>query len=203
MDADFFAAFNKDLRDPTLWKQFHERSQQTKTKESPNAPVSIPPLPDLDAEFLFWEMMRISRTADPYMFPALQKLRESGDFVLGALSNTTIFPDGHPYNRDVSGVKSQFDFFISSAHSGLRKPDPKIYEVALREMDALGKKKGMKGVAPADVVFLDDIGQNLKGAKRAGMRTIKVNLGKTEDAVRELERVTGMTLLAGQDKARL
>lgn len=199
MDADFFAAFNKDLRDPTLWKEFHERRQ----KETHNSPVSIPPLPKLDAEYMFWEMMRISRTPDPYMYPALLKLKESGEFLLGALSNTTKFPDGHPYNRDVTGVKSQFDFFISSAHTGLRKPDPKIYEVALQKMDALAKEKGMKGVAPSDIVFLDDIGQNLKAAKQAGMRTIKVNLGKTQDAVKALEKVTGLTLLAAQDKARL
>lgn len=200
MDAGFFAGFNRDLRDPALWKQFHESRQK---KKAPNSPASIPPLPELDAEFLFWEMMRISRTSDPHMFPALLKLRESSAFVLGALSNTVIFPDGHLFNQDVSGVKSQFDFFISSAHTGLRKPDPKIYEVAVQEMDALAKKKGMEGVAPSDIVFLDDIGQNLKAAKKAGMRTIKVNLGKTHDAVKELEKVTGLPLLAGQDKARL
>lgn len=200
MDADFFAAFNKDLQNPALWKQFQEGLQKRK---APDAPVTIPPLPELDAEWLFWEMMRISRTADPYMFPALKKLKESGEFVLGALSNTVVFPDGHPFNQDVSGVKSQFDFFISSAHTRLRKPDPKIYEAALKEMDALAKSKGMKGIAASDVVFLDDIGQNLKGAKQAGMRTIKVNLGKTHDAVKELEKVTGLSLSEGQGKARL
>ncbi|PLN77609.1 60S ribosomal protein L5 [Aspergillus taichungensis] len=170
MDAQFFADFNSDLRIPELWQQFHERLQK---KQAPGAVTSIPPLPQVDAEWLFWEMMRVSRTPDTYMAPALKKLRESGQFVLGALSNTVIFPEGHPYNSDSNGVKSQFDFFISSAHTGLRKPEPKIYEVAIREMDTLAKKKGWKGIAPSDIVFLDDIGENLKGAKKAGMRTIK------------------------------
>lgn len=200
MDANFFTAFRKDLQIQELWEQFNERLQQ---KKAPGSPVSLPPLPELDAEFLFWEMMRISRTADPYMFPALQKLKESGEFILGALSNTVIFPDGHPFNRDTSGVKSQFDFFISSAHTGLRKPDPMIYRVAINEMDVMAKKKGMKGMNASDIVFLDDIGQNLKGAKQAGMRTIKVNLGRTQDAVKELEKITGLALLEGQGKARL
>lgn len=195
MDADFFAGFNRDLKNPELWKQFNE---QTLKKKGP-----LPPLPQLDAEWLFWDMMRHSRTADPFMYPALKKLRESGQFIMGALSNTVIFPDGHEFNGDRSGVKSQFDFFISSAHTGLRKPDPKIYEVAIREMDALAKKKGLQGIAPSDIVFLDDIGQNLKGGRNAGMRTIKVTLGKTQDAVKELEKVTGLSLLDGQDKARL
>lgn len=198
MDADFFANFNRDLRNPSLWKQFNARHQQNQTS---NASTTLLPVPEVDAEWLFWEMMRISRTPDPHMFPALKKLRESGKFVLGALSNTVIFPDGHPFGVDQIGLKSQFDFFISSAHTGLRKPEPKIYEAALKEMNALAKKRGIGGAAPSDVVFFDDIGENLKAAKKSGMRTIKVTLGKTQDAVKELEKFTGLELLG--DKARL
>ncbi|CAI7567403.1 unnamed protein product [Penicillium discolor] len=197
MDADFFAGFNADLQSPELWTQFHQQLQKKQGTDG----STIPPLPTVDAEWLFWEMMRISRTPDRYMYPALKKLRESGQFLMGALSNTVIFPDGHEYNN-ASDVKKQFDFFISSAHTGLRKPDPKIYQVALQEMDTLAKRRGLAGSNPDDVVFFDDIGENLKGAKKAGMRTVKVTLGKTQDAVRELEKITGLQLL-DEDKARL
>ncbi|EKV06188.1 HAD-superfamily hydrolase, subfamily IA, variant 3 [Penicillium digitatum] len=197
MDADFFAGFNADLTDPERWRQFHQQLQ----KKQSTSGSTIPPLPTVDAEWLFWEMMRISRTPDRYMYPALKKLRESGQFLMGALSNTVIFPDGHEYN-DASNVKKQFDFFISSAHTGLRKPDPKIYQMALQGMDTLAKSRGLVGSNPDDVVFLDDIGENLKGAKNAGMRTVKVTLGKTQDAVKELEKITGLQLL-DEDKARL
>lgn len=200
MDAEFFAGFNQDLCNPALWKLFHE--QQLK-KKGLDASTPVPPLPEIDAEWLFWEMMRISRTPDPYMFPALKKLKESGQYLMGALSNTVKFPEGHTYNNDRSGVRSQFDFFISSAHTGLRKPDPKIYEVAIQEMDALAKKRGLPGVQPSDIVFFDDIGENLKAAKRAGLRTVKVTLGRIEDAVKELEKITGLPLLESEDKARL
>lgn len=200
IDADFFAGFNRDLSNPDLWKQFHKRFQK---KDGSTGSAALPPVPTVDAERLFWEMMRKSREPDLYMFPALKKLRASGQYLMGALSNTVKFPDGHPYNTDVSGVKSQFDFFISSAHTGLRKPEPLIYEVAIREMNTLAKKRGLAGVRPADIVFLDDIGQNLKAAKEAGMRTVKVTLGKTQDAVIELEKITGLQLLEEEDKARL
>lgn len=202
MDAGFFAAFNQDLRNPALWKQFHEQQRQKKGLSDPS---TIPPLPEVDAEWLFWEMMRISRTPDPYMFPALKRLKASGKFLMGALSNTVKFPEGHPYNKDETGVRSQFDFFISSAHSGLRKPDPKIYEVAIREMDALAKKRGLPGAEASDIVFFDDIGENLKAGKRSGLRTVKVTLGKTLDTVKELEQITGLQLLESgeKDKARL
>lgn len=200
MDANFFAAFNEDLRNPTLWQQFHEQQHK---KKGLTGPVTVPPLPKVDAEYLFWEMMRISRTPDPYMFPALKKLRASGKFLLGALSNTTKFPEDHPYNKDDTGVRSQFDFFISSAHTGLRKPDPKIYQVAIQEMDQLAKKRGFAGANADDIYFFDDIGENLKAGRRAGLRTVRVILGKTQDAVKELEKITNLQLLENGDKARL
>ncbi|KAI9374968.1 HAD-like domain-containing protein [Aspergillus egyptiacus] len=201
MDADFFAQFNKDLRNPELWRLFNEGLRK---KDATKTLASNPPLPEIDAEWLFWEMMRVSRNPDRFMWPALKKLRKSGKFIMGALSNTVIFPDGHQYNDDTLGRKTLFDFFISSAHTGLRKPDPKIYQVAMEEMNAAAKRKGLEQpVRASDVVFLDDIGQNLKAAKAIGMRTIKVNLGHIEDAVKELEKVTGLRLVDGQDTAKL
>lgn len=200
MDAEFFAGFTKDLSNPELWKLFHEQLQK---KKGHSGSTPVPPLPKVDGEWLFWEMMRISRTPDPYMFPALKKLKESGEYLMGALSNTVKFPEGHAFSKDATGVRSQFDFFISSAHTGLRKPDPRIYEVAIQEMDALAKKRGLPGIEPSDIVFFDDIGENLKAAKRAGLRTVKVTLGRIEDAVKELEKITGLSLLEGDGKARL
>lgn len=202
MDAEFFAGFTKDLQDPELWRQFHERLRQQKGgKESA---AEIPPVPKIHGEYLFWEMMRMSRAKDPYIFPALRKLKASGQFLIGALSNTVIFPEGHPYNdNEKDGLRSQFDFFVSSAHVGLRKPDPNVYTLALKEMEELAARRGLKDFKPDDVVFLDDIGENLKGAKNAGMRTLKVVLGRTQDSVKELEKITGLQLLDGEEKARL
>lgn len=203
LDAGFFAAFKKDLSDPTLWKSFHEWLQQKRRGDGGPLPSTLPPVPDIDAEWLFWEMMRVSRTPDPYMFPALKKLRQSGQFIIGALSNTVIFPDSHPFAEDRTGLKAQFDFFVSSAHTGLRKPDPRIYELARKNMEVLARQRGFEALSASDVVFLDDIGENLKAAKKAGMRTIRVKLGHTQDAVRELEALTGLQLLEGEQKARL
>ncbi|WEW56679.1 FMN phosphatase [Emydomyces testavorans] len=208
LDAQFFAEFNRDFQHQHLWEAFHEQLKKKKTQAvlpSSTRSSAHLPLPKVDAEYMFWEMMRVSREPDPYMYPALKKLKKSGRFILGALSNTTILPEDHPYSKEspMSDVRMIFDFFVSSAHSGLRKPDPKIYELALKKMREAAKQKGIDGIAPEDVVFLDDIGINLKWAKKAGMRTIKVNLGKTDDAVRELEEYTGLSLLDDWDQAKL
>ena len=208
LDPNWFSDFNRDFQHTHLWEAFQAqlaKKSRLASTSSATTSTGLPPLPKLDAEYLFWEMMRVSRNPDPYMFPALKKLKDSGLFIMGALSNTTILPENHELTKRAASeeVKQFFDFFVSSAHTGLRKPDPKIYAFALKEINDAAKKKGVPEVNPEDVIFLDDIGINLKWAKKAGMGTIKVNLGKTQDAVKELETATGLKLLDVEDKARL
>jgi putative hydrolase of the HAD superfamily len=75
-----------------------------------------------------------------------------------------------------------FDIVVESSKVGLRKPDTAIYELVCREL----------GVAPAEAVFLDDLGVNLKPARAMGMTTIKVS--DPNQALSELERVVGFAL---------
>jgi hypothetical protein len=177
-------------------------------------------VPDINAKRLFWRMMKLSRAPDPYMYPALKKLKESGRFVLGAFSNNITFPTDilddegvlftkdlihppppSPYANDSKDIATLFDVCLGSAAVGVRKPDPEAYKLSVRELDKVAKSRGMGPVTAGDTLFLDDIGVNLKFAKKTGLRTIKVNLGRTRDAVRELEDATGMQLL--DEKAKL
>ncbi|KAI1611353.1 microsomal epoxide hydrolase [Exophiala viscosa] len=192
-DANYFRMFKADLERPDLWAKFH---REKFNNDNP------PPVPDIDAETLYWTMMSMSRTPDPYMYPALKKLKASGQYKLAALSNTTIFPEGHEFNKiGPDDVRNFFEVFVSSAHVGMRKPNRDIYEHAIEEV----RRKWGRDIQPRDIVFLDDIGENLKTAKSLGIRTIRVLLGRSNEAVRELEEVTGMKLLEDQQqsKARL
>ncbi|KAK3327103.1 HAD-like domain-containing protein [Cercophora scortea] len=211
MDAHFFAGFNKDLRDPARWEAFY-RAQQA--RHPGLLPRDIPPVPEIDGEWLFFDMMSAARSPDPWMFPALKSLKASGKYIVAALSNTVIFPPDHEYSLEgdffKDPVRSLFDVFVSSAHVGLRKPDPKIYQLALEKVDAFaranaqtdrGRELGWaEGVHAEDIVFLDDIGENLKAAKNTGFQTIKVPLGKAFEAVEELERLTGLALASNHPK---
>ncbi|XP_069340931.1 bifunctional epoxide hydrolase 2 isoform X2 [Eulemur rufifrons] len=80
-------------------------------------------------------------------------------------------------------LRPNFDFLIESCRIGMAKPDPQIYKFALDTLKA----------SPSEVVFLDDIGANLKPARDLGMVTILVR--DTDTALRELEKVTGTQLL--------
>ncbi len=81
--------------------------------------------------------------------------------------------------RDVMAI---FHHIVESKRAGIRKPDPRIYQMSC---DALG-------VDPAQAVYLDDLGVNLKPARNMGMRTIKV--GEPEKALAELEAILGHSL---------
>ena len=80
-------------------------------------------------------------------------------------------------------MRDLFDVFVESSVVGMRKPDPRIFELVCRELD----------VKPFEAAFLDDIGRNLKPARAMGMTTIKVD--DPDNALRELESVIGFALV--------
>jgi FMN phosphatase YigB (HAD superfamily) len=135
------------------------------------------------------------------MAPALRYLHthHKQDFILAALSNTVPFPADHPFSKPPSNpaddVRRNFDLFIASSDVGLRKPDVQIYQLAVRRLDIFDKGRGGSGVQAEDILFLDDIGENLKSARKLGMRTVRVLLGRTLDAVRELGDNIGVDLV--------
>ena len=85
-------------------------------------------------------------------------------------------------NHTVGRVLDLFDVVIESSRVGVRKPDPRFYEMACTEL----------GVEPAEAVFLDDLGVNLKPARAMGMATIKVT--SPAQALAELRELTGFDL---------
>jgi putative hydrolase of the HAD superfamily len=81
---------------------------------------------------------------------------------------------------DFKKVMDLFDYVVESSKVGVRKPDPHFYEMACEIVN----------VEPQNVVFLDDLGVNLKPARAMGMRTIKV--ADHQEAIKELEAILGM-----------
>lgn len=103
-----------------------------------------------------------SSGARPAMLAAIGVLRQHG-LKVGALTNNWANEGGSTSFGGISGG-SLFDTIVESTKVGMRKPDPRIYELALSRL----------GAAPTETVFLDDLGINLKPARDMGMTTIKV-----------------------------
>ncbi|MDP6916481.1 MAG: HAD-IA family hydrolase [SAR86 cluster bacterium] len=116
----------------------------------------------------------------PEMVNALREIKDK--LIQGCLTNNIQSTEDQGLENDnaaMSGAHQEimglFDFVFESSKENVRKPDPKFYQLAC--------KRG--NVNPNEVIFLDDLGINLKPAKALGMRTIKVV--KAEDALKDLQ----------------
>jgi putative hydrolase of the HAD superfamily len=96
----------------------------------------------------------------PAMVSAIRTIRSAG-LKVAALTNNWVSED---QTQKMDALRREFDAFVESTRVGLRKPDPRIYELAC----------DLLAVDPSEAVFLDDIGTNLKAARTLGMTTIKV-----------------------------
>ena len=110
----------------------------------------------------------------PRMLAAVRSLRHAG-FLVGALTNN--WQSNRSGDAQFAELECEFEAYIQSYKVGLRKPEPEIYHIVC---DALS-------VRPAEAVFLDDIGRNLKAARALGMSTIKVH--DPDGALAELEEL--------------
>jgi putative hydrolase of the HAD superfamily len=112
----------------------------------------------------------------PEMLEAIKRCHERLKTAL-ITNNVASMSDGEPTMLGV--VDGLFDVIVESSKTGLRKPDPRIYELTCE----------LLGVAPDEIVFLDDLGINLKPAAQMGMKTIKVI--DPDTALSDLEAAVG------------
>ncbi|MFD1765868.1 HAD-IA family hydrolase [Sphingorhabdus buctiana] len=123
----------------------------------------------------------------PYMVTALDRLKDQG-FGVGCITNNVKAGRGAAMARsedkalEVESIMARFDHVIESSKAGVRKPDPRIYQMMCEALS----------VAPENCIYLDDLGINCKPAAGLGMHAIKVTSG--EQALADLEAVLGMQL---------
>ncbi|WP_300016303.1 HAD-IA family hydrolase [Pseudonocardia sp.] len=63
-------------------------------------------------------------------------------------------------------VLDGIDAFVDGSLTGVLKPDPRAYAIAVEQL----------GREPGDIVFVDDMPWNITGARRAGMIAVEVDL---------------------------
>jgi len=147
-------------------------------------------------------MIREAGRYDPHIRNAILHLRAAGLHKTIALTNN--FGKAEVSNQEAlflgwedgptpNHLRQLFDDFCDSSIYGMRKPEPRFYLLACERND----------ITPSEAVFLDDIRLNLKTARELGMSTIHVEIGKTLDAVRELEKLVGLDLTSPVPKSKL
>jgi putative hydrolase of the HAD superfamily len=127
----------------------------------------------------------LSGMVRPRMVEALKTCKQH--FKVGCITNNMVshHSPGADAPQRAAGAMGQimplFDHIIESSKAGVRKPDPKIY---LMMCEALS-------VAPANCVYLDDLGINCKPAAALGMSAIKVV--DVDQTLSALSALTGLT----------
>ncbi len=108
-------------------------------------------------------------------------------FKVGCITNNV--PTGHGSGMAQSADKAVavgeimglFDAVIESSKAGVRKPDPRIYQMMCELLD----------VSPEACVYLDDLGINCKPAAALGMTAIKVS--GEQQLLDDLAKATGLS----------
>ena len=91
----------------------------------------------------------------------LRGLAASDKYVLAMVNNESRAMN--EYRLETFGLREWFGAFFTSAYVGLRKPDPKIYRLALDVLQS----------DPEETVFIDDRAENAEAAAALGIRAIR------------------------------
>ncbi|WP_168453755.1 HAD-IA family hydrolase [Sphingopyxis microcysteis] len=133
----------------------------------------------------------IAGAVRPAMVAALDTLKDRG-FTIACITNNV--PGGKMGIRgagmtrseetasEVAAIMARFEHVIESSKAGVRKPDPRIYQMMCERLE----------VEPGECIYLDDLGINCKPAAQLGMHAIKVTSG--EQALADLSAVLGISL---------
>lgn len=183
LPAGFLRDINARNPDTNAWARF-ERSELTPAQFdaafAEEAKTAGHEVRGLDVIDLVYGDVR------PSMVAALEASKRH--FTNACVTNNVQAGRGRGFEKDGrragqwQAVLDLFDAVIESSRIGVRKPEPRFFELACAQL----------GITPDQAVYLDDLGTNLKPARAMGMRTIKV-----EDpavAIGELESVLDVRL---------
>lgn len=165
LPKDFIRGINSTNPDTNAWAQF-ESSQVSLEKFDElflnESTVAGHPVPGSEVVKLLAGNVR------PKMVEVLKRCKQ--DYKISCLTNNVRSGTGAGMSRspenaaEVEAAMALFDHVLQSSKEGMRKPQPEFYLLACERM----------GVAPDQVIYLDDLGINLKPARKLGMTTIKV-----------------------------
>jgi putative hydrolase of the HAD superfamily len=126
-------------------------------------------------------LMLLAGDVRPRMVALLDRVKAAGFHVACLTNNIGGDSPDDARSIQIADIMARFDVIVESSKIGVRKPEPRFYEIAC----------ALLGVTSDECVFLDDLGINLKPAAAMGMATIKVN--SEDQAIADLSAVLGWT----------
>ena len=188
LPRDFVRRVNSADPDSNAWAKFERAEIDAGTFDTLFAEEARALGHELEGEAV---LAVIAGAVRPAMVAALDTLKAKG-LRIGCITNNV--PSGkmgikgagmtrsEEAANEVAKIMARFEHVIESSKAGVRKPDPRIYEMMCEKL----------GVEPGECIYLDDLGINCKPAAQLGMHAIKVTSG--EQALADLSAVLRMPL---------
>ncbi len=130
---------------------------------------------------VFWDGLRLREELYPDTIPVLRSLRKKGYKIAALTDLPSGFPDER-FKQDIAELLAYFDYYVSSAVSGVRKPN----EGGLRMISS------KFGVPLAELVLVGDEEKDFRTAERADCGFIWIDRsGKREGSIGSLEELMG------------
>ena len=109
---------------------------------------------------------------DPAAVELLRSVRRSATVALLSNGTTRLRRDLH-----VLGIDEEFDVVFNTAELGVAKPAVEVFELVIARLD----------VSPTTTVFIDDMEENVAGARAAGLHaTLHVDVASTAALLAEM-----------------
>ena len=188
LPRDFVRRVNSADPDDNAWAKFERAEIDAATFDTLFAEEARALGHELEGEAV---LAVIAGAVRPAMVAALDTLKDRG-FTIACITNNVpggkMGIGGAGMTRseeaaiEVADIMARFAHVIESSKAGVRKPDPRIYQMMCEKL----------GVEPAECIYLDDLGINCKPASQLGMHAIKVTSG--EQALADLSAALGMPL---------
>jgi len=110
----------------------------------------------------FTSFMQAQSQPHPSVLSLIRHLASGGSYKLATINNES--RELNRYRIDTFRLRDMFSAFFSSCYLRVRKPDARIYEIALDVMQA----------ESATSLFVDDREENVEAARALGIHTIHV-----------------------------
>jgi HAD superfamily hydrolase (TIGR01662 family) len=112
-----------------------------------------------------------SLTVEPEVLDVLKGLQDAG-YAMGLVSNVSLYPDLMQRDLERLGLAAYLKAAVFSSEVGYRKPDARIFRVALERV----------GVEPQQAVFVGDrLYDDVGGAQAVGMRAVQTRQFRQEE----------------------
>jgi putative hydrolase of the HAD superfamily len=100
---------------------------------------------------------------------------------VGILSNELELFWGRPF-MDRLEILRDVDVLVDATHTGILKPDPRAYRLALEELDTSAER----------VLFVDDQLRNVEGARRMGITTVHFDVAAADACFAAVRSLLGV-----------